>query len=218
MRKGSIPDVMNASEQSKLLLFPTIYSVRTSYLMRRMDLPSIRILIQGIALTTFMGLYACSHDVISTIQPVGESRSESFHGYLYIGCSNPPYHLNLDSLIINCATPGLLPDTLPDLWTGANNIEHFCSYDLNRERFGNASGHDYRIEYLSYTVGIMATDLATVAEEIPLNFEGNLLSAGEHPYLGGRIFTSADHEAQLQVVNAYIGGCFHNVVVWQVQR
>ncbi len=160
----------------------------------------------------------CSKKATQPAKPVEETfLAEHFHGYLLIGCETPPYHLNLDSLIKNCASPGILPDSFPlPLMQNADDFTNACGFDNNKDKFGAADNFDIKILHQENTINLESLIPNATSQSIPIEFSGTEYNAGEYPYLGGYQLTTSELELTIQVINEYIGGCFHNAVIWQL--
>ena len=78
--------------------------------------------------------------------------------------------------------------------------------------------HDFAISYNDTTVDIQSEIPGASLESIPeINLEGTVYQAGEYPYLGGLSVSTDSLKATIQVTNVYVGGCFHNMIIWSLE-
>lgn len=160
-------------------------------------------------------IVACNKEISQKME--SHEMEEHFHGYLYIGCEGPPYYLKLDSLIANCSSSGLLPDSLP-LPIMRSVLPNSCRFDNNKGIFGAADNYDLRIGHEGYTIQLESLLPNTAMESIPFEITEMTLEAGEPPYLGGYKLLNDEWSITIQVINEYVGGCFHNTIIWELTK
>ena len=165
-------------------------------------------------------LIACNKETAQKIEDETMESTEQFHGYIFIGCENPPYHLKLDSLIANCSELGILPDsiiwTLPVQTTVIGEFSNACGIDNNKGVFGDENNYDIRVMHEGYTISLESPISGVTIEDIPIELDSITYEAGEHPYLGGYRVMEDEWELTIQAVNYYIGGCYHNLLIWEI--
>ncbi len=156
---------------------------------------------------------ACDKD--ADLNPESINTVNPSHGYIYIGCQTPPYYLKLDSIKTYCDLGGALPDTLPVFTLGVGMTTDTVCANFLDEGYADANDYDVQINYDSTSVDIQHNISDAVTEPIPeANIGGDIYQAGEYPYLGGIRISTNSTEATIQVVNVYVGGCFHNMIIW----
>ncbi len=174
---------------------------------------------RSILLLSAIGLLlSCNKKAIDSTVPDNTVLEEHFHGYLFIQCETPPYHLNVDSLIANCSSASLLPDNLPTPISHITGAMNACSFDYNNGLYGSAGNFDVRFNYEGTSISFESSLPNSTQQTIPIEICGSIYTAGEYPYLGGIRLKNDELELVVQVVNEYIGGCFHNAVYWELTQ
>ena len=150
-----------------------------------------------------IGLLACKD---KELPPVPEVRYE---GAVYIGCDIGPYQLNIDSLITHCT--GEIDRDQP-----ADSIQTACIYDeLSPVLSASFDVEMVRGNYLNQMeLGSVNGD--PEISEIPLVLGGQEYAWNEYPYYSGYELKWADRTLRLQALNKWVGGCFHDLILWEV--
>ena len=168
------------------------------------------------ALLLWLFCLACTKDVtkIGATLPVELPQVRS--GYLYISCEHPPYYINIDSLYQLCSENGVLPDTFPQDFRQLFEEPDPACLQYLRKHLDQQQNHTIQLTYTDQTIDIQSPLLNIDFEQMPINIAGSTYQAGQYPYLGGYRVTSDSIQGRFQVVNQYIGGCYHNLVVWEL--
>ena len=130
-------------------------------------------------------------------------------GYIYMACDFGPYYLYLDLLINNCSVGQELSDSLSLEDIGQENS---CIYDGNEAIIGSLELHNIVFEREQITVN--SEDY--VISEIDLVLDGVQLKKGEYPYYHGFNIIFNNREVNIYMINKFIGGCFHDMILWEV--
>lgn len=153
------------------------------------------------AITLFFG---CKPTDIILDQPIAELNFQS--GYVYIACDGGPYYFHLDSLMATCSLNEALPEKL------TTPFQETCLYDNNEGKLGDKNNHNIMFSRDSLALAFTNYQI----EEIPITLDGAQLNKGEYPYYQGYKVSLEEKTLNIYLVNKYIGGCFHEMVIWQV--
>lgn len=163
--------------------------------------------------------FACS-SVDSIGESIESNETELHAGSVYFACDFGPYSFSLDSLLENCSQEGGLIDSLTSDYIIANNMTtSTCTYDGNDSlaaeiwdfkitRTGN--GNTFEIEWQNEN---------PISNPILASIDGNIHAEQEYPFYNG-IELTLDENKKLSLLffNVYIGGCFHDLMVWQLEE
>ena len=162
-------------------------------------------------------IVACHRDLSEALTPEPMLTKQIHHGSTYIACAAPPYYFQLDSLLAHCSTEGSLPPITMESIAAQVSVSATCFYDNLQQNLGTVDHHNFAVTLDTAMVQLYDMSSATI-ESLDIEIDGVVYSEGQHPYWGGRRFSNQDMEVSVYVVNAYVGGCFHNVLWWEWKR
>ncbi|MDW3652178.1 MAG: hypothetical protein R8P61_34200 [Bacteroidia bacterium] len=160
--------------------------------------------------------FSCEED----IQP----ESQYYSGYITIGCDVGPYYLDLDSLKANCGSAEALPQMLEKL--SLDSIYHrqlspsnACSMDEMRDKLGSSTQFDFKLERGQSLLELSLSSNHTFTQ-IPLELDGTSLSdpTTDYPYLAGYEIDLNPGTVRLFALNIWVGGCLHDMIVWEAEE
>lgn len=162
---------------------------------------------------------ACSS--IDTIEETIENNTTELHsGSVYFACDFGPYSFSLDSLLANCSQEGSLIDSITsDYISNINFNSAPCTYDGNpslaNENWDfkiarDGTGNTFGIEWQSNNFNTNPTNAS---------IDGNIHEEQEYPFYNGmEIELEGNRKLSLLFFNVYIGGCFHDLMVWELEE
>jgi len=128
-------------------------------------------------------------------------------GSAYIHCELEPFYISFDS-IADCSTEFVLDSIFSTQWIRG------CSMDtLNIDSIHA----DIEVFYLTdgeFVINPLNPNLEIAAWSPSVN--GELVDLDQYPYYGAFTVNSAGRSFNLLLLNRYIGGCFHDELIWQV--
>jgi len=146
--------------------------------------------------------------------------SSFLYGSVYFACDMGPYQFSIDSLIANCSAPGSLSDSL--------NIEAFvfqdsslvrCTYDFIADQLSDVNNPDFTISRSLDGQTFEASWAITIDSITATNFSNEtiILENGMYPFYNAyKVNISQDSLMHLYFFNSYIGGCLHDLMVWEL--
>lgn len=172
---------------------------------------SILFILFVIALSSF----ACSST--DMVDEPTENNTVLHSGAVYFACDFGPYSFSLDSLLANCSQVGGQIDSLTLDYITNDSTHVRCTYDGNESLV--AEDWDFKITRTSSgtTFEIEWQDNSFNTASILPNIDGNIHMEQEYPFYNGmEIALDDDRKLSLLFFNAYIGGCFHDLMVWEL--
>ena len=168
----------------------------------------------------FFSLSICLSSCEEEAQP-----SPSYHsGYISIGCDPGPYYLSIDSLIANCGSTQALPQMLEkvrldSIYNRQLTLLNACLIDEWRDKLGSSSQFDLKLERGQSLLALSLTTNYNFTQ-IPMELDGNSLSdpATDYPYLAGYEIDLNPGNMRLFALNIWVGGCLHDMLVWEVEE
>ncbi|MEM8889328.1 MAG: hypothetical protein AAGD28_15225 [Bacteroidota bacterium] len=159
---------------------------------------------------------SCEED----IQP----ESQFYSGYISIGCDVGPYYLDLDSLKANCGSAEALPQMLEKVSLDSIYHRHLspanaCSMDEMRDKLGISTQFDFKLERGQSLLELSLSSNYTFTQ-IPLELDGATLSdpTSDYPYLAGYEIDLNPGTVRLFALNIWVGGCLHDMIVWEAEE
>ena len=138
--------------------------------------------------------------------PVPPATSGSdYSGVAYIGCALSPYAFNIDSLILHCQSAFDLTQEIDSIIPG-------CSLDAHGEILGAMP--DVVLSRTAFGMDLTSVSGDPIITLVNIDLMGSELVAEDYPYLGGYRIEWTDRLIEIRVVNKWIGGCFHDLVLW----
>ena len=128
-------------------------------------------------------------------------------GSAYIGCEVEPFYVDLSTLSV-CSTDLPVDSFLSATW------QFGCTMNLLTVDSMQA---DFQFSYLqpdSLSVAPYDTDITLSQQEFIVNGESLVLN--EYPYYGSFTVIRGDTNFQFLLMNRYIGGCFHDELIWKI--
>ncbi|MEM6800937.1 MAG: hypothetical protein AAF696_06005 [Bacteroidota bacterium] len=168
----------------------------------------------------FLGLSICFSSCREEIQPA----PTYYSGYISIGCDPGPYYLSIDSLIANCSSTEALPEVfekvrLDSIYNRQLSLPNACLIDEMKNRLGNSTQFDLKLERGQSLLALSLTTNYNFTQ-IPLELDGNILSNPntDYPYLAGYQIDLNPGSMRLFALNIWVGGCLHDMMVWEIKR
>jgi|GEM_PF-4034125 len=156
-------------------------------------------------IVVWLTLLACQSGDEMVETPKSPMAMESTRGSVYIGCEMAPYHIVLDSMM-QCTSAMPLDSLLASSWmppcqmSDLSIAEELADLSVWRNETG-----------LELTVSDSTFDL----EPMSLSMVMDSLSLVGSIYYGAYELSRETEVIQLVLFNRYIGGCFHDEIVWQ---
>ena len=160
--------------------------------------------------------FACSSDEL-----IQTNETELHSGSVYFACDFGPYSFSLDSLLANCSQEGGLIDSLTSDYIIENDSTVIrCTYDGNPSLAAAAdwgfkitrtiTGNTFEIEWQNDDFN---------SNPINATIDGNIHTEQEYPFYNGlEIELNENKKLSLLFFNIYIGGCFHDLMVWELEE
>lgn len=140
------------------------------------------------------------------------------NGTVYFQCDFGPYNFTIDSLTTNGNFSGNLKDTAFHLQFGIqpNNIfgKH---YDYEKEILQNLNAIDFTITRTGTSYQYFETNANfsyDTIQPIAYIFGNDTLEENEYPFYNGILIKTNLFELELLFFNKYVGGCYHDEMVW----
>lgn len=143
----------------------------------------------------------------SEVSPVYEPSVST--GSSYISCETGPFYISLSDLD-SCNTVFGLDSLFADAW------EPGCSMS---SLMGDSSLADIQVTYL--TEGVLSVQGQSESLEIlpfELVIESELVNLNAYPYYGALRFEFEARIYSFVMLNRYIGGCFHDELIWEISE
>jgi hypothetical protein len=129
-------------------------------------------------------------------------------GSAYIQCEIGPFfisHARLDS----CATNFGFDSLMTEVW------EPGCSMS---ELMQDSLGSDFRLTYLNEgELVIEGTGQELDSNPFELVISSDTLDVGEYPFYGALKYELNGLTYSFVLLNRYIGGCFHDELIWEIR-
>lgn len=160
--------------------------------------------------------FSCEEDI--------RPEAQYYSGYITIGCDFGPYYLDLDSLKANCGSPEALPQMLQKLSLDSIYRQQLvpvnaCSIDEIQDKLGSSTQFDFKLERRQTMLELSLSSNHTFTQ-IPLELDGDTLSDPntDYPYMAGFEIDLNPGTVRLFVLNIWIGGCLHDMIVWEAEE
>jgi hypothetical protein len=163
--------------------------------------------------------FACSSiDILD--EPMDIDEPELHSGSVYFACDFGPYPFSLDSLLTNYSQQGGQIDSLTLDYISTNDSTSIrCTYDENISLA--AEIWDFKITRINNgnTFGIEWQNNSFNTNPIDANIDGSIYSEQTYPFYNGmEIELNENKRLRLLFFNIYIGGCFHDLMVWELEE
>ena len=146
--------------------------------------------------------------------------SSFLYGSVYFACDMGPYQFSIDSLIANCSAPGSLSDSLSIEAFGFQDSSLVrCTYDFIADQLSDNNNPDFTISRSLDGQTFEASWTITIDNTSSINFTNDVVSLeeGMYPFYNGhQVNISQDSLLHLYFFNTYIGGCLHDLMVWEL--
>ena len=126
-------------------------------------------------------------------------------GAVSISCEVEPHFLNLDSLF-ECDVPLGIDSIFSTNWIAR------CTMTENAVDSVNAH---IKLTYLNNQLEIDLLDASLIGEETEMIIAGDTVQAGVYPYYGAYRIERNGEAIEILMLNRYIGGCFHDELIWR---
>ncbi len=155
-----------------------------------------------LAILTIACISSCQHRSL-VLEEIEEERSELKFGAIYISCESPAWEFNFADLFL-CEQTESAPIEL--------NPDHACPMSSIQREIGEVT-----INFTDdYSLGRMKIE---VAENVFMEDEsGNVVRTN---YVDdNEVWYMSEHDVRLKlsIVNAYVGGCFHELLRWETMN
>ncbi|NND95449.1 MAG: hypothetical protein HKN45_11335 [Flavobacteriales bacterium] len=129
------------------------------------------------------------------------------YGSAYIGCEMEPFFILISDLS-DCVT--FLPlDSI-------NSADWSFGCEMNQLETDSSSA-DLRISYLqSGTLEILLLDSSLLIDNWVPEISGEEIAVHEHPFYGAFTIQAENMSIDILLLNRYIGGCFHDELIWRI--
>jgi len=142
----------------------------------------------------------------------------SKNGTVYFQCDFGPYDFTIDSLLTNGNFAGNLKDTAFHLQSGIQpNIVFGKHYDYEKEILQNLNALDFTVTRTgtSYQYFESSTNFSyDTILPVDYIFGNDTLIENEYPYYNGVLIKTNLFDLELLFFNKYVGGCYHDEMVW----
>ncbi len=143
-----------------------------------------------------------------------------YSGSVYFACEYGPYTFLIDSLISNCSQEFGIMDSLSNIHIAKNDTIHArCNYDMNFNQL-TSSNWDFQVSRTEDGLAFNTEwpNSNPLINPLTATVDDSLLQANSYPFYNGHTITLSDEkELRLLFFNTYIGGCFHDLMVWELE-
>lgn len=155
------------------------------------------------------------------LEAVVDSALQVVSGSVYFACDYGPYQFSIDSLLLHCAQEGSIMDSLG---LGSLTLQDssfvYCTYDYQFSELSDTSNYDFKITRDSLTGQIFELDWtgeqAIIATMDTIEIEGTEYVGLQYPFYNGHIIClESGPTLELFFFNVYIGGCFHDLMIYE---
>lgn len=144
-------------------------------------------------------------------------------GSVYFACDVGPYTFSLDSLKSNCSQgESILDDlSLGQLTLNDSSVVR-CTYDYDFESLSNDSW-DFQILRSPNNLIIfeleMADNTLIPTTIFSTTLDGQIYNTDDYPfYTAYEIDLDSNTQLDLYLFNVYVGGCLHDLLVWELKE
>ncbi len=151
---------------------------------------------------------------------IEESNTAIYSGAVYMACEIGPYYFTIDSLIANCSQEGGSMDSLTlDQLAWQDSSLNRCGYDSD---FMKLAGDpwEFKIERIGNwsTFSFEWQEGAAILNPIFPSIDGQLYEDDQYPFYNGFEVEVGETKLRIMVFNTYIGGCLHDLIVWEYEH
>lgn len=151
--------------------------------------------------------WACTDKEILNCGP--EESYDVTYGSSYIGCEVGPFFINIEDMM-DCTISLPMDSIYSSSWTPGCQMSQLQT---------DSSNSDFVFEYLDsgvFEIEVLNSDYST--STWPFILEGELIDTSEYPYYGSLRVSKEGVDIQMVLMNRYIGGCFHDELIWRIIR
>lgn len=157
-----------------------------------------------------LALVACKKNKNCLVVPAEETQNGQniSQGAIRISCEVEPHYLMIDSLL-TCEL-GLPIDSLfSDDWDAP------CDMQMSTV---DSSIADVEVRYLQSSLEVTLLNPDLSGESLLSTLNGDSIVSGNYPYYGAYRVIRGSQTIDLFMLNRWIGGCFHDELIWRLSE